>query len=476
MRPVVLLSAAFVSGAPAGRRWLALGAALAAVCAPAAARETLPGPDNTWTFAAMGDVIMNRRIALHENAQDPRFRGMVEIIRGADAAFANLEQSIFRLNTFTGWPEFENGGNWEVGAPETLDDLKDMGFDLFSRANNHTTDYGVAGMRLTEEELVKRGFVHAGAGETLGQASRPGYLETPKGRIALISFASSFTPMSQAGEARDDMPGRPGLNPLRVVRSFEADAAALQSLRNFATEAGLPLPHAPDQPFTLLGHAVTPGPAVRAVDTMNPRDVERILREVRNAADQADYVVVTIHAHQHQTAAFELATPPWLVEIARRCIEAGASAFVGHGPHVLRGVEIYRGRPIFYSLANFVFQNETIDPMPADHYEKYNLPATALASDLYNARFRNGTTGFPTRPEIYESVIAVPVFRGREAVEIRFYPLDLARTAPRSQRGTPRLATEEHGRHIIGRLSRMSAVLGTTITCENGVGVWRAGP
>lgn len=439
-------------------------------------REILPGPGNTWTFAAMGDVIMNRRIAIHENGGDPRFQQMVGVIRGADAAFANLEQSIFRLNTFTGWPEVENGGNWEVGAPEILDDLKEMGFDLFSRANNHTTDYGVAGMRLTRDELAKRDFVHAGSGENLGQASRPGYLDTPKGRIALISFASSFTPMSQAGEARDDVQGRPGLNPLRIERSYEADDATMQSLRTFAAATGQPLPHDAGQPLVLLGSTIKPGPAVRAVDTMNPRDVERILREVRNAADQADYVVVTIHAHQHQTAAFEKVTPPWLIEIAHRCIEAGASAFIGHGPHALRGVEIYRGRPIFYSLANFVFHNETIDPMPSDHYEKYGLPATALASDVYNARFKNGTIGFPSRPEIYESVIAVPTFRGRDAVEIRFYPLDLARTAPRSQRGTPRLADEAGGRRIIERLGEMSAVLGTTITYENGVGIWRAKP
>jgi poly-gamma-glutamate capsule biosynthesis protein CapA/YwtB (metallophosphatase superfamily) len=457
----------------AGRLVLLLLSATAGAAGPG---ENLPGPGTTWSLAAMGDIIMNRRIALHENGDDPRFKEMVGIIRGADASFGNLEQSIFRLNEFQGWPEVENGGNWETAAPEILDDLKAMGFDLLSRANNHTTDYGVAGMRLTNEALDRLGFIHAGTGETLGRASRPGYLETPKGRIALISLASSFTPMSRAGEARDDMAGRPGLNPLRITRSFEADPATMQSLRAFAGSAGLKVPAAPDEPLVLLGSTIRPGPSVRAVDTMDPRDVERILREVRNAADQADYVVVTIHAHQHQTAEFEWVTPPWLVEIAHRCIEAGASAFIGHGPHTLRGMEIHRGRPIFYSLANFVFQNETIDPMPSDHYEAYGLPPTALASDLYNARFHNGTAGFPTRPEIYESVIAVPVFRGREAVEVRLYPIDLARTAPRSQRGTPRLAEEAHARHIIDRMIKMSAVLGTTLTYENGVGVWRAQP
>jgi poly-gamma-glutamate synthesis protein (capsule biosynthesis protein) len=111
--------------------------------------------------------------------------------------------------------------------------------------------------------------------------------------------------------------------------------------------------------------------------------------------------------------------------------------------------------------------------MPADHYELFDLPPTALASDLYNARFNNGTTGFPTRPEIYESVVAVPTFKGRELVDIKLYPIDLARTAPRSQRGTPRLAEEAHARHVIERMTRMSAPLGTTITYENGIGVWR---
>ena len=81
--------------------------------------------------------------------------------------------------------------------------------------------------------------------------------------------------------------------------------------------------------------------------------------------------------------------------IHKKCIDAGATTYIIHGPHQLRGIDIYKGRPIFYSLGNFIFQNETIDPMPADYYEKYGLPDTALASDLYDARFKNGTSGFP---------------------------------------------------------------------------------
>lgn len=39
-------------------------------------------------------------------------------------------------------------------------------------------------------------------------------------------------------------------------------------------------------------------------------------------------------------------------------IDAAADVVVGHGPHVLRGIEVYKGRPIFYSLANFIFEND----------------------------------------------------------------------------------------------------------------------
>jgi len=91
-----------------------------------------------------------------------------------------------------------------------------MGFNLFNRANNHTTDYGVEGLRLTNRLLDELGLVHAGTGNNLGWASRPGYLETPKGRVALIGMASTHTPMSRAGAVGPTVQVQPGLNALRL--------------------------------------------------------------------------------------------------------------------------------------------------------------------------------------------------------------------------------------------------------------------
>ena len=431
----------------------------------AASRETV------WSLAATGDAIITRPIMQFNQEYDPAFRNLVNIIQAADAGFLNLELSLFRFSEFKGWPEVENGGNWEVGPPAVASDLKAMGFSLFHRANNHTTDYGVEGMRVTNQLLDELGIVHAGTGMNLGQASRPGYLETPKGRVALISFATSFTPMSRAGAVRPEVPGRPGLNALRVDTRYELEPQLFDSLQAQTTKLGGRAPTAGTDTMRVFGATIRRGTTTRVIPTPNKVDEERILREIRNAASLADYVIVS--SHSHEPGNDSQVPADWLTAFAKKCLDAGAMTYIIHGPHQLRGVEMYKGKPIFHSLGNFVFQNETIDPMPSDHYEAYSLPDSALASDLYEARFKGGTTGFPSSDVWYQGVVAVPVFRGKELAELKMYPLDLGRKAPRSQRGTPRLADEATGRQIIERLSKLSAAFGTTIVNENNVAVWK---
>ncbi|MGD8698029.1 MAG: CapA family protein [Gemmatimonadales bacterium] len=438
--------------------------------------DDLPGPQSTWSLAAAGDAIITRRISPFDHPGDPGFHRLAYLVRAADAAFVNLELSLFRLDSFEAWPEAENGGNWELAPPEVAYDLKEMGFDLYNRANNHTTDLGVEGMRLTNQLLDSLGLIHSGSGMNLGWASRPGYLDTPKGRIALIGFATTFTPMSRASDPRGPYMGRPGLNPLRVRRTYEADSTTFEHLSTVAANLGGRVPEEPDEPIRLFGVRVHRGEVNRVVTELNSYDEERILGEIRNASRLADFVVV--NSHSHDRGAERTQPPEWLREFAKRCLDAGAATYIIHGPHILRGIEIHDGKPIFYSLGNFIFQNETIDPMPQDNYENYDLDEAALAADLYDRRFRvneegEPTTGFPSSPVWYESVLAVPTFQGSRLVDLKLYPIDLAQTAPRSQRGTPRLADEGTGRKIIEHLGAMSAEFGTTIEYKNGIGVWR---
>jgi poly-gamma-glutamate capsule biosynthesis protein CapA/YwtB (metallophosphatase superfamily) len=381
-----------------------------------------PGPDETITMALVGDVLISRKVKQFDDPRDPRFQKMAETIRDADVAFLNLEVSSFRLSEFNGQPQAQSGGNWVLASPEMVTDLKHLGFDLMNRANNHTTDFGVEGMRLTNKHLDDIGIVHAGSGMSLGRASRPGYLDTIKGRVALVSFASTFTSMSRAGATRDDMVGRGGLNPLDIDDG---------------------------QPIT--------------------RDRERILHEIRNASLLSDFVIASSHTHGGNK---NIKPPSWQPEFARACIDAGATTYVSHGPHRLRGIEIYKGKPIFYSLGDFIFQNETIDPMPAESYERYDLPPGALAGEFYDTRFKGGTVGFPTESIWYESVIAVPTFSHGELTELKLYPIELNQKAPRSQRGTPRMVYGETAERIIKDLAEISEPFGTKIKFKRGIGIW----
>lgn len=432
--------------------------------------EELPGsPHTTWSIAAVGDALIAARLMQFNNPQDPRFQELVKVIQRSDAAFVNLEGSLFSFSEYKGWPAA--GEEWQAGPPEAGEDLKAMGFNLFNYANNHTMDWGIEGMRLTLEHLDKMQVAHAGAGMNLGEASRPGYLDTAKGRFALIGLATTFTPSSPAGASRQDVMGRPGLNALRVDRKYEADPATFQALREAASKFHSNLPPDPTAPFRLFHSLISRGPETRVIETLNPHDEERILHQVRNAAKLADYVVVNSHSHERGR---DVTDPPdWLVQFAKKCLDAGAATYIVHGPHLLKGIEIYKGKPIFYSLGDFVFHDMMYDPLPADMYEQLNLPESALASDLEWLRYKGDTYSFPSNSIWYESIVSVATFKGSQLTDLKLYPIDLAQKAQWSQRGTPRMADETTGRKIIERIASESAAFGTKIVYENGIGVWR---
>ncbi|MEM9208270.1 MAG: CapA family protein, partial [Pseudomonadota bacterium] len=134
------------------------------------------------------------------------------------------------------------------------------------------------------------------------------------------------------------------------------------------------------------------------------------------------------------------------------------------------GIEIYNGQPIFYSLGDFMFQNETLDRLPSDNYEAFDLGEQHHVADFNDRRYENETKGFPAVAEVWEAVIAVPKFRNRELVEVALYPIDLAFGEPVQVRGRPLLANDELGEKILDYLQERSEPYGTRIDIRRGVG------
>jgi poly-gamma-glutamate synthesis protein (capsule biosynthesis protein) len=141
---------------------------------------------------------------------------------------------------------------------------------------------------------------------------------------------------------------------------------------------------------------------------------------------------------------------------------------------VLQGIEVYRGKPIFYSLGNFIFENETIRRLPSDVYEMYGLGFEATPADVYDCRTVDETgkrKGFAADPRYWRSVVAMCAFEGQDLSHIELHPVTLEFEKARHRRGCPRMATEPLARSVIGEIARLSAPFGTTIDYEQGVGV-----
>ncbi|TSE03417.1 CapA family protein, partial [Mesorhizobium intechi] len=167
---------------------------------------------------------------------------------------------------------------------------------------------------------------------------------------------------------------------------------------------------------------------------------------------------------------------------ARRLIDSGADAYIVHGPHILRGIEIYKGRPIFYSLGNF-FCQDLRSPAGADMFDLFgkdpriNTDAEVTIDHLANGfPTAEGRVGPQSAAIFYESVVAISRFEHNQLAELRLYPIELRRSQRFADRGVPRPAPVPLGREILNRLQELSAPFGTRIDIENDVGVIKLKP
>ena len=443
-------------------RIVAAWIALVALLTPLAARQPAE-----FTFALTGDSIITRKLSVYT---EPAFTRVIDLVRGADAAFTNLEML---FHDYEPYAMNESGGTYMRAEPALIKELVWAGFDMVARANNHAGDYGVLGMNLTTKYVADAGLVQAGVGQSLAEAREAKFLETAKGRVALISVASTFTPPSRAGSTRGDMPARPGLNPLRFSTITTVTPERMATLREMANEInGRPRETTPapaiGETFTFFGRRFTTGAAPGIRTEPDKDDLNEIAAVVRSASGLADYTIVTIHSHEGGRD--RLLPADFLVTFAHAMVDAGADLFVGHGPHVLRGVEIYKGKPVLYSLGDFIFENETLLRLPTDNYDTYDLGASAHVNDFNDARYDRDKSGFPADRLIWEAVVAMPRFRGEELVELALHPITLGFGKARSVRGRPQIADGELGQKILGDVVKLSGAMGTKITIRNGIG------
>jgi hypothetical protein len=448
-------------GGPAGTR-----------TAPGAKRDWSPDMQmkipETFTLASVGDLILIRPAS---QLDDPGFQAAIKIIRDANVGFGNFESLVRDERNFTG-PVAGMIGTMEVAA-----DVKALGFKVVNRAGNHLFDSTQDGMFETLRLMDQAGLVYGGAGKDLEDARAAHFLETPKGRIGVVGIFSPGGTETNAAEATyrvGNTGGRPGLNILNTTKSLivtQEQLAAMKKVRDAVyehrSEYSNPVDAlANEQPdrLELFGQRYKVGDKPGSLSyTMNPADLRGTLRSIRNGKEYSDFMIATIHAHPGGTALqqwlFEDQVPDFLIELAHESIDNGADAFVGSGPHVLRGIEIYKGKPIFYDLGEFFREWD------------WGCDCDGNPSSPVTPAERNLKYGVTAQPINYESAIALSKYDKGKLQEIRIYPTWGRYDAPISLRGVPELAPTEIAQRILQRLQKLSAPFGTKIAIEGNVGV-----
>ncbi|MBR4910323.1 MAG: CapA family protein [Clostridia bacterium] len=426
-------------------------------------------------FTAVGDALIQCRI-------QSDYAGISELkpyIMQGDARFFNLETTLNREGEC--FASQFSGGTYLRADPEVLDDLKLFGFNLTTFNNNHAMDFSYAGLLSTLKSLNASGFAHCGVGEDLEKASAPCYLDTDNGRVALVSVNSSFDPSMLAGKKSRVYPGRPGVNGIRLDRVIKAPQEDIDYIRSLAasslinvedddSRAAGYLPPLPEGVAQFGEYMFTLSDRVEICETVKQEDLNRVKATIDEANANADYTIISFHTHNMDSKRLE-DPPRFNVDFAHWCVDNGANAFICHGPHLLRPIEVYKDSPIFYSLGDFILELYSVPSAPEDFYAKYGLTSESSVEELLKTRSRNYTIGLMEDERMLRTVIPFWETENRKLKRLELLPVFLIKNGKKQEIGLPRIAKDTS---FMNGLADMSKPFGVDIkptdkeyfTCE----------
>ncbi|MBI4329697.1 MAG: CapA family protein [Chloroflexi bacterium] len=231
-------------------------------------------------------------------------------IKEGDISFCHLE----RIFTTGGCLQYRETNTWDSRVdPENVKSLAFAGFNVVSHAGNNCFDYGPDALVDSIDVLRRHGMQVIGAGKDIAEARKPAIQERKGVRVGFLGY-NSVLPVEY--EARE---GKPGCAPMRVSTYYEAQG-------------------------------YQPGTPPRIITVAREDDLLALEDDIRKLRKEVDAVVVSIHWGQNFIPELIAEYQP---VVGRRAIESGADVIVGHHSHTMRGIEVYKGRPIFYGIGSF---------------------------------------------------------------------------------------------------------------------------
>ena len=418
-----------------------------------------------------GDSILMEPLPSTYQGLDP----VKDFIAQGDIRINNMEMVLSEYDRFAAT---FCGGLWLTARPKVLDDVLKYGFNCFTFANNHTMDYSYGGMESTLEAIHAKNVPVCGAGISLAEATAPAVVESKNGTVAVLSITSTCDDAARAGDAGHMIPARPGLNMLRHTETFTVNADHMQALQEIAdaTHINGRINNSKRGGYTVSKPGIfnlgalefKEGPVEGKQTTPNSQDMARMQQAIEQAKKLYDYVVVCFHSHEIPGELDE--EPDYFIEtFARSCIDWGACAVVGSGTHQIKAIELYKGKPIFYSIANFIFQSEKPLQLPADYYDRYGIDRSLSAQEAMAIRSDGGKRGLETEFKNYKGLIPLLEFDGDVLKTITVKPVELGfYHADKSVKGLPHEASEAVTQEIFETLQTLSAPYGTKLQCKDG--------
>ncbi len=195
--------------------------------------------------------------------------------------------------------------------PEMARLLTDCCFDVANLANAHMYDYGPDALLDTRALLIEKGIQVMGAGKDLDEARQPAIIERDGVTLGFLGYCSLLPPGSEAGVNKS------GIAPLHIKTNYEPRG-----------------PHA----------------SVRVRTEPDATDLQMIVRDIAKLRGQVDVLIIALHCG---IVWLPRVVPDYHVTVAHACIDAGADLVLSHAAHIPKGIEVYKGKAIFYSLSTF---------------------------------------------------------------------------------------------------------------------------
>ncbi|MBI2858562.1 MAG: CapA family protein [Chloroflexi bacterium] len=269
--------------------------------------------DDKAIMYSCGDVILERV----ERGLEPEsfFRLVQPTLKEADIRTCQLEQALSRKGRL-------QGARWSAQVPRmdprNVTGLTFAGFDVITCATNCNMDWGEEALLDTLDLLKSHGMKPVGAGKNLAEARQPAIIEKNGVKVAFLAYCTLLPPGFAAEE------DKAGDAPIKVHTFYEP---------------GEWQPGAPAKVFTYP----------------YDEDVAAMQDDIAKAKAQADVVAVSLHWGIHfMPKAIAMYQPP----VGHAAIDAGADIIIGTHAHLLKGIEVYKGKAIFYSLGNFATDND----------------------------------------------------------------------------------------------------------------------